>query len=398
MGEFPVRRAGTQRVDLDTAEGRILGQEVTAAQDVPAFARSMVDGYAVIASDVRGASRHEPATLTLAGEVAMGKATLLTLRHGEAIAVPTGGALPVGTTGIIKIEDTKKDAERVFVYDADDCDDRITQPASDVRAGERLFARGTCLSPAATGLLAAIGVAEVTVYRMPSVAVLVTGDELVPAGEPLGPGQIHETNGIAVRAALAAMGFAPRRYPLVADRREALARSFERALSECDAVIISGGSSVGLRDHTPAVIAQAGQPGVIVHGVRAKPGRPVVLAMIGDQPVIGLPGNPVSALVMLEALAKPILLRMFDRHDDPLPVRARLEQAIVADAELEHRIAVQLVAGSDGPVARPLLGSSSQLHILAHADAIVIVPEGSGGLASGSLVDALPLSRTRSIR
>jgi molybdenum cofactor synthesis domain-containing protein len=398
MGEFPIRRAGTEQVDLDAAEGRILAQEVTAAQDVPAFNRSMVDGYAVIASDVRGASRHEPATLILAGEVAMGKAADLTLRNGEAIAVPTGGALPLGTTGIIKVEDTKIDGQRVLVYDADDCDDRITQAASDVRAGERLFARGTCLSPAMTGLLAAVGMPEVTVYRMPTVAVLVTGDELVPAGQPLGPGQIHETNGIAIRAALAAMGCAPRRYPLVADRREALAQAFERALSECDAVIISGGSSVGLRDHTPAVVAQAGQPGVVVHGVRAKPGRPVVLAMIGDQPVIGLPGNPVSALVMFEALAKPILLRMVDKPDDTLPVRARLETAIVVDAELEHRIAVQLVAGPDGPVARPLLGSSSQLHILAHADAIIVVPEGSGGLGSGALVDALPLSRTRTIR
>ncbi len=398
MAEFPVRHAGTELASLAAAEGRVLAQEVTARHDVPAFARSMVDGYAVIAADVKGATRQAPVTLTRAGEVAMGSAAEFTLTHGQAIAVPTGGALPHGTTGLIKIEDTESTDGRVVVYDAQDCEDRINPRASDVRAGERLFARGVCLSPAAAGLLAAVGIAEVTVYRMPSIGVLVTGDELVPAGQRLQPGQIHESNGVAISAALVALGFAPHRYDLVEDRREALEQAFERALSECDGVIISGGSSVGARDHTPAVVADAGPPGVVVHGVRAKPGRPVMLAMIGDQPVIGLPGNPVSALVMFEALAKPILLRMFDKRDDSLPVRARLDTAIVADALLEHRIPVQLVASPDGPIARPLFGSSSQLHILAHADAIVVVPEGSGGLEPGALVDAYPLSRTRTIR
>jgi molybdopterin molybdotransferase len=398
MGEFPIRKAGSERVSVSEAEGRILALAVTSPEDVPAFARSMVDGYAVMAADVHGARRDRPVRLERAGEVFMGKSTQLALHRGQAIAVPTGGALPPGTSGLIKVEDTASEGDRVLVYDAQGCEDRITQASSDVRAGEILFRPGAGLSPAAVGLLAAAGIADVDVYRRPVVGVLVTGDELVPAGERLQPGQIRESNGVMIRAALTAMGFAPRRYQLVADERETLAGALVQALAECDAVIISGGSSVGLRDHVPAVVAHAGEPGVIVHGVRAKPGRPVLLAMIGDRPVIGLPGNPVSALVMLEALAKPVLLRMFDKSVEALPLRARLESAISVDADLEHRIPVQLRRGEDGLIARPLLGSSSQLHILAFADAIVVVPEGSGGFSPGTWVDALPFSTTRAFR
>lgn len=397
MAELGVRQAGIERVGLSAAEGRILGLEVVAPEDVPSFRRSMVDGYAVIAADVQCASRINPVQLTSIGEVSMGALTKLTLHHGQAAGVPTGGALPEGTTGIVKIEDTAREGDRIVVFDGSDCEDRVTDAASDVRRGQRLFEPGVVLSPAAVGLLAAAGIADASVYCTPSVGVVITGDELVAAGKPIHPGQIRESNGVTLCAALAAMGFNPLRYGPVADEREELAEALDRSLAECDAVIISGGSSVGLRDHTPAVVAAAGEPGVIVHGVRAKPGRPVLLAMIGDQPVIGLPGNPVSALIMLETLVKPILLRMFGQTDNPLPVRARLESALRLDPGLEHRIPVQLLRGGEDVTARPLLGSSSQLHILAYANAFIIVPEGSGGIEQGIWVDALPFSRTRTL-
>ena len=392
-----MRKAAVERVGLSAAEGRILAQEIVALEDVPSFRRSMVDGYAVIAADVQSASRSNPAHLTRIGEVSMGMSTKLTLHRGQAAAVPTGGALPEGTTGVVKIEDTASEGDRITVFDGEDSADRITDAASDVRRGQRLFEPGVVLSPAAVGLLAAAGFADASVYCEPAVGVVVTGDELVAAGKPVHAGQIRESNGLTVCAALSAMGFSPLQYGPVADEREELAEALDRALGECDAVIISGGSSVGLRDHTPAVVADAGEPGVIVHGVRAKPGRPVLLAMIGDQPVIGLPGNPVSALIMLETLVKPILLRMFEKTDNPLPIRARLESPLNVDAGLEHRIPVQLQHSAEGLTARPLLGSSSQLHILAYADAFIVVPEGSGGFERGIWVDALPFSRTRTL-
>ncbi len=278
MERFPVRKAAIETVELSLAEGRVVARGIDAPEDVPGFDRSMVDGYAVIAADVAGASAQRPVSLELAGEVAMGKAPpSRALERGQAIAVPTGGALPAGTTGLIKVEDTSALDGRVLVHASEDCEDRITPAASDVRAGDHLFSAGVVLTPAALGLLAAAGIASVEVYRSPVVGVLITGDELVPPGRPMGPGQIRESNGVAICAALAAMGFAPRRYERVADDRAVFEAAFARALSESDAVVISGGSSVGARDHTPAVVAQAGEPGVIVHGVRAKPGRPVLL-------------------------------------------------------------------------------------------------------------------------
>jgi molybdopterin molybdotransferase len=395
MARHAVRAARTERIKSADAEGRIVACETRAAVDVPAFARSMVDGYAVIAADVTGASANAPVRLAIAGSVLMGKPAHASVHRGQAVAVPTGGAMPEGATGVIKVEDIDVRDGIVTIFDATDCEDRITPAASDVRAHEVLFAAGRRLSPAAIGLLCAAGVAQVDVYRAPVVGVLVTGDELVPAHEPLAVGQIHESNGVAIIAALRALGFAARPYGIIPDERDLLETELRRALNDCDAVLISGGSSVGQRDHVPTVVAEAGEPGVVVHGVRAKPGRPVLLAMIGDQPVIGLPGNPVSALVMLEALARPVLMRMFGIDDKPKAFRAQLEKPLTTDASLEHRIPVQLLFGTSGLIARPLLGSSSQLHILAYADAVIVVPEGSGGLAAGAMVDAFPFSATR---
>lgn len=395
MAEFPIRKAGTERVALAAAEGRVLAQEIVALESVPAFARSRVDGYAVLATDVRSAAKEKPVMLELLGAVSMGADTNLALHSGQAVRVPTGGALPAGTSGVVMVEATQERGNEVIVYDGDECEDHITQAASDFAAGDALFHPSEVLTPAAVGLLSAAGLEAVTVYKLPLIGVLVTGDELVQPGQPLLRGQIREVNGVTLTAALRAMGFSPRRYDRVVDDRNTLEKALQRALSECDAVVISGGSSVGERDYTPEVVAAVGAPGVIVHGVKAKPGRPALLAMIGDQAVIGLPGNPVSALVVLEAVAKPILLRMFGKIDSVPAYRARLEQRIDVDPDYECRVPVKLARSELGMVARPLLGSSAQMHILGFADALIVVPLGSGGVDAGTWVDAIPLSRSR---
>jgi molybdopterin molybdotransferase len=393
MARYPVRRAKVERMLLGQLGGRTLARDVVAAEDVPSFERSMVDGYAVHYADVRLATREQPARLRLSGEVHMGKAAGLPLRPGCAIAVPTGGALPAGTSAVVKIEDTERQGDDVLVFDAADSTDRITHARSDVAQGDLLFRAGKVLDPASLGLLAAAGIDSVEVYVPPAIGVLVTGDELVAPGAKIGPGQIRESNGIAICAALLALGFAPKRYERVPDDRDVFKRALHRALQECDGLLISGGSSVGARDFTPELVNQAGSPGVIVHGVRVRPGRPVLLAMIEDRPVIGLPGNPVSALIMFESLAKPILLRMFDRKPIVFPMRARLIEPLDVEAGLEQRIPVQLSSAEDGLTAKPLIGTSSQLHILAFADAFIIVPEDVASLPAGSWVDAVPFNR-----
>jgi len=398
LAAFPVRSARTVTVPVEDAEGRILAADVSAREDVPAFRRSRVDGYAVIASEVRPATKHQPLRLHLLGEVIMGRAAAADVASGQTVRIPTGGALPSGATGVVMVEDAEVRGDTVTIFDGSDAEEYVTDVASDVRSGERMFSHGAVLSPAALGLIAGAGVAEIRVYKPPLVGVIVTGDELIPPKQALGPGQIRDMNSVVLPAALRAMGFATREYGRVADERAEVEACFRQALQECDAVIISGGSSVGERDYTPAIVAAAGSPGVVVHGIKAKPGRPAVLGLIGDQPVFGLPGNPVSALVVLESLAKPVLLRMFGKTDDAVPLRARLEHDVDVEAELEHRIPVTLSRQSDHVAARPLLGTSSQMHIMGFADGLLVVPLGKGRIAAGSWVDIVPLSRSRTLR
>lgn len=398
MRAYPVRKALTVRLAVMQAEGRILSSPVHALEDVPAFRRSRVDGYAVFEADVRGARRAQPVALRLSGEVRMGAAAGRSLSKGEAIRVPTGGALPEGATGVVMVEDTELRDECVVVYDGAECDSQITEVASDVRSGEQLFRAGTVLSPAALGLLTGAGVAQVEVYEPPSIAVIVTGDELSAPGDRLHPGRIRDINSVALSAALSAMGFIPRVYAGVPDERAPFEAQLRVALARCDGVVISGGSSVGEKDFTPDVVAAAGEPGVVVHGIRAKPGRPALLGMIGEQPVFGLPGNPVSALTVLEAIAKPLLLRMFGKTDDSVPIRARLSQEVSVEEELEHRIPVRLRADGADVSAEPLLGTSAQMHILGQADGMFVIPIGAGTIVAGTMVDVLPFTRSRTLR
>jgi molybdopterin molybdotransferase len=392
MAAVPLRRARTVRVDLTTALGKTLASSVRAIEDVPPFSRSRVDGYAVIAGDVAGASAETPATVKVVGEVFMGAAPPGPIARGQAMRIPTGGALPPGADAAVMVEDTSEADGIATVSDASDAASNVTIGGADVRRGDMLFDASTLLTPARIGLLAGAGIAAVDVYEPPRVALLLTGDELVAPGDPIHPGEIRDINRYSLAGALTAMGFEAVHYDRVPDEREPYEAAFARALRECDAVVVSGGSSAGQRDFTPGIVAAAGPPGVVVHHVRAKPGRPTVLGAVGDKPVIGLPGNPVSALVMLETLGKPILLRLLDRRPNDVAVRAVLSEAIVASASLEHRIPVAL-SRDDGEVrARPLFGTSAMMHILAFADALVKVPLGAGGIDRGAVVDAWPLS------
>jgi len=392
MAAIPLRRARIERIDIARTAGRTLAAAVRAAEDVPPFGRSRVDGYAVMAQDVAGASPERPATVRVVGEVLMGEPPPRPIARGQAMRISTGGALPPGADAAVMIEDSEEADGIATVTDAADAEANVTLGGADVRAGDLLFDAATVVTPARAGMLAGAGIAMVDVYEAPRVGMLLTGDELVAPGSPIRAGQIRDINRYSLSTALAAMGFEPVQYDRVPDERAAFEATFARALRECDAVVISGGSSAGERDYTPAVVAAAGPPGVVVHHVRAKPGRPTVLGAVGDKPVIGLPGNPVSALVMLETLGKPILLRMLDRVPSDVAVRAVLTQTIDVGPHLEHRIPVALRRENGEMRAQPLFGTSAMMRILAFADALVTVPLGAGRIEAGTHVDAWPLS------
>lgn len=288
-----------ETVALDAALGRVLAREVRSIVNVPEYPRSAMDGFAICACDVRGADPLQPLFLTLGGEV----------RPGMAARIATGAPLPAGADTVVRLEDVFLDANAIGVSSPVTLGSDVIAAGEDIAAGATVARDGTPITAAILGVLAALGQERVAVYRRPSVALISTGDEVVPVGASPRAGEVRDSNGIALAALLRSFGVEIVTVTHVRDELEALDRALASALETHDAVVLSGGSSVGARDFTTAALARR-EPGVIVHGVRMKPGRPVLLAASGSRPIIGLPGNPTAAMLALMALGFPILARL----------------------------------------------------------------------------------------
>ena len=295
-------------VPLAAAWNRVLAGDVSAGADVPEFARSTMDGYAVRARDTFGAGPGSPAWLTVSGEVAMGEAAQVPLGPGQVMRIATGGMLPPGADAVVMLEYTQELADQTLeVYRSVAPGENVVQRGEDIAAGAVLLPAGRRLRPQDVGLLAALGVAEVSVRRRPRVAIIGTGDEIVPVTASLQPGQMRDANSYALAAQVAAMGGEPILLGLVPDRLEALVDRLQAALPEADVILLSGGSSVGARDLAIAALQSFPEAAILVHGVAVSPGKPTILAKINHQPLFGLPGHPVSAMIIMEVLVRPLL-------------------------------------------------------------------------------------------
>jgi molybdopterin molybdotransferase len=377
-------------VPLLEALGRVLAADVAAAHDLPPFDRSLVDGWAVRAADVEAASPQTPVRLRRAGEVRMGAPAGAPVEPGAAVRIPTGAMLPPGADAVVMQEQARAGPDAVAVERAVKPGENVVQAGADVRAGQVVLRRGRRLRPPDLGILAGIGHARVEVTSRPSVAILSTGDEVVSADAPLRPGQVRDMNGAALAGAVAAAGGAPVVLGVVPDEPEPVERALRRAVGECAMVLASGGSSVGERDVVADAIGRLGPPGIIVHGIAVRPGKPTVLAAAGSVPVIGLPGNPVSALVIFDLFARPVLERLLGM--DPASrgwtlLRARLATALPSAGPREDYRRVRLEARPDGLWAWPLAAGSQILTSLTEADGIVIVPMGQDGFPAGTEVE-----------
>jgi molybdopterin molybdotransferase len=386
-GFRPARRTAVEAVALDAAHGRVPDEPVRAPHDLPGFARSTVDGYAVRAADTYGASEGLPSYLDVTGAVAMGRAPEVTVAPGRAVTMPTGGVLPDGADAVVMVEHTQEAMPgTIEVVRPAAPGDGLVRADEDARAGAELLPAGRPLRPQDLGLLAAAGVTSVRVLARPRVAIVSTGDEVVdPATEELAVGQVRDASAVALAALAREAGGEPDVRGIVPDDREALTAALRAAVSESDVVVVSAGSSVGARDETAAVVAQLGEPGIWTHGIALRPGKPTLLADCGGVPVIGLPGNPRSALVVFRLVGMPVV-RLVGGVTDPPPepsVRARLERDIPSAA---GRLDVVQVAVRDG-VAQPLFGASALLSILTAADGYVVVAADATGLAAGTEVD-----------
>lgn len=378
-------------VPLAQAAGRVLGEDVASRVDLPSFDNSAMDGYAVRLADVAGAATDEPVVLPVVDDVPAGDGRHVVLAPGTAVRIMTGAPVPSGTEAIIPFEDTDRGATSVRIQVASAPGAHIRRQGEDVVAGEVVLTAGTVVGPAQVGLLAACGHTHAPVHRAPRVLVLSTGSELVQAGEPLGPGQIHDSNRPMLIAAVEAFGAHVITAPAILDVPGALAAGVRVQLDEADVVLTTAGVSAGAYDVVREdLVTLVDDPADVelVH-VAMQPGKPQGLAHVGGRrvPVLALPGNPVSAYVSFHLFARPLLRLLAGHATLSAPeVRARLTEAVEHKAGRRAYLRVRLTAGDDGWLATPVGANGSHLlGALAHADALLVVPEDKERLEAGSL-------------
>jgi molybdopterin molybdotransferase len=386
-GFRPSRRTGAEATALEQALGRVPAEPIAAPHALPGFARATVDGFAVRAADTYGASEGLPSYLELAGDVRMGRPPQVDVRPGTAVAIATGAPLPTGADAVLMVEHTQSAApELLEVLRPAAPGDGMVRADEDAAPGAEIAVAGRPLRAQDLGMLAAAGVTEVSVHARPRVTIVSTGDELVPpATSELEIGQVRDSTAVALAALAREAGAEPRHAGIVPDDRDALAATLRGALDDSDVLVVSAGSSVGTRDETAAAIASLGEPGIWCHGIAFRPGKPTLLADCRGVPVIGLPGNPRSALVVFRVVGVPIV-RLVGGCTEPPPeptVQARLGRDLPSSS---GRVDVVQARVRDG-VATPLFGSSSLLSILTGADGYLVVPEAATGLAAGTDVE-----------
>jgi molybdopterin molybdotransferase len=392
-GFRPRRRTPAETIPLADALRRVPAGPVTAPHPLPGFARSTVDGYAVRAADTYGVSEGLPGYLTVTGTVLMGAEPDITVTPGTAVTMPTGGALPPGADAVVMIEYTAEAMPgTIEVVRPVAPGEGVVRADEDAAIGQEIIPNGRVLRPQDLGMLAAAGVTSVRVHARPVVTIFSTGDEVVPPDtEALRPGQVRDATAAALAALVTDAGGAPVYGGIIPDDPGALEQALREALGTSDVLVISAGSSVGVRDETANAVARLGQPGIWCHGLAIKPGKPTLLAecasVAGEPgvPVIGLPGNPRSALVVFRLIGMP-LVRLVGGCTVPPPeasTRARLARNLASATGRLDVVQVTVRAG----VATPLFGVSALLSVLTAADGYVVIPEEATGLDAGTEVD-----------
>jgi molybdopterin molybdotransferase len=372
-----------EEIPLDEALHRVLARDVHAAEDIPGFARTTVDGYAVRAADTAGAGESIPAVLRLSGEVTMGTEPGHPLRKGDGIYLPTGAMLPAGADAAVMIEYTERIGDEILVKRPVAPGENVILSGEDFPKGGLILPKGRRLSPRDIGILAAAGHDRIAVCRRPVVGIISTGNELVPVDTVPGPGQVRDANGPMCAAFVEEAGCSPRHYGITRDDRGALIGMLDRAIGECDAILISGGSSKDIRDLAASVIAEKGE--VLVHGIGIAPGKPTIIGRAGGRPVIGLPGHPASAYVILHELAGPLLSAMSGSPGVEKRVSAVLAENIPSEKGRVEFVRVRVQGGR----AFPCFGKSGLLNTFAGSDGLVRIPAEREGFEVGEKVEVI---------
>ncbi|HEU5394635.1 MAG TPA: gephyrin-like molybdotransferase Glp, partial [Candidatus Methylomirabilis sp.] len=379
----------TEVVPVAEALGRVTAEEVASPMELPAFSRSNMDGFSVRAGDTFGATEGLPAYLKVVGEVPMGQAPTVRLSPGEAAKAHTGGMLAEGADAIVIVEHTQAvDAATIEVLRPVAPGENVIQVGEDVRKGQVLLPAGRWLRAQDLGGLAAVGVTGVRVRRRPRVTIVSSGDEVVPPDREPGPGQVRDINTYTISAMVREAGGIPVPLGIAPDREEPLRALAQRAMAEGDLAVFSAGSSVSVRDITAKVIDGLGRPGVLVHGLSIKPGKPTILALVEGKPVVGLPGNPVSAIVIAGLFVLPAIAALLGLRELPrrAEVTAVLGKNVNSIPGREDYVPVRLTTKDGALMAEPVFGKSNLIFTLVRADGLVKVPADASGVPAGERV------------
>jgi molybdenum cofactor synthesis domain-containing protein len=375
---FSPKPVGAERVSLSEAHDRVLAEDIMAPMDVPPFNRSTVDGYAVRAVDTFGADEDSPLTLKFCGQVSVGESPSIVVEKGMAAEIATGAPLPKGADAVVMVEYSNRRDDNVFIRRAVSKGENMMEAGSDIRRDEKILKKYQKVSSREIGVLAALGLTEVVVYKRPMVAILSTGAEVVDPGKPLPSGKIYDINAHTFSAAVSECGGEPINLGIIPDDRAQLKATVKKALDSADAVITSGGVSVGPKDLIPQVVDTLGKPGVIISGIAVKPGKPTTIAVVDRKPVFSLPGNPTSSLLMFHMIVRPIIHKMAGQTEET----QSMLKAVAATKMFPARgrrtfVMVNLNYDKTGkPLASPVpIGLSGAITTLARADGFVEIPE-----------------------
>jgi len=368
---------GIEELALLEAHNHVLAEDITSALDIPPFNRSTVDGYAVKAADTFGAEETTPAKLAVCGMVHIGEPPTARVAKGEAAEIVTGAPIPEGADAVVMVEDTNREGNTLSVYGAVTPSENVMKKGADIKKDAGALKKGQVLGSREIGVLAALGKAQVKVYRVPTVAVLSTGGEVTKPGEKLPAGKIYDINAYSLSTAVLESGGKPVYLGVVPDDAAELRATLEHALASADIVITSGGVSVGPKDLMPQTVAALGEPGLIVCGVAVKPGKPTTVALIGKKPVFALPGHPTSALLLFHLLVRPVVQLWAGRPTgETVVVKAIAGTRMFSARGRRTFVMVKLKRNAaERLVAEPVeTGASGAITTLAKADGFVEIP------------------------
>jgi molybdopterin molybdotransferase len=388
-------RVEAEEILLAKAAGRVLADNIVSNVDLPDFVRSTMDGYAVKASSTFGSTEGNPGYLSIKGAVEMGESPAFSIASGEAAKISTGGMLPHGADSVVMIEHTEAiDNATIEVYKSVAPGQNVLEKGEDVRKGDTILACGRKLRSQETGLLAALGKETISVYRQPAIAVISTGDEIVPVNEIPEPGQIRDINTYTLANLVRAAGGVPVPLGIVRDNFNDLFETCTKASAQSDMVLISGGSSVGTRDFTIEVLSAMPEADILVHGISISPGKPTILARSRNLALWGLPGHAVSAMVVFEIVVRPFIEHiagLAPEYKNSFNPHALLSRNLSSAQGRIDFVRVRLVEKEGVLWAEPILGKSGLINTMVKADGLIEIGINSEGLDKGTEVEVLLL-------